>query len=113
MIDHDALRAEVLDTVRSSATPEPDPGVCVPPYRGSHTNLEARGEVLNVEGWTVFRDRAADDVPCVVQGLWPEGAMGFIAGPPKKGKTWLAHENPGWAWGLRASGQPLPASAVT
>jgi RecA-family ATPase len=28
----------------------------------------------------------------LVEGLWPEKAVGFIAGPPKAGKSWLAQD---------------------
>jgi len=42
-----------------------------------------------VEDWPTFRERAGERVPCLVEALWPEGAFGFIAGPPKAGKTWL------------------------
>jgi hypothetical protein len=39
--------------------------------------------------WPVFRDESPDEHRWVVEGLIPAGALGFIAGPPKKGKTWL------------------------
>lgn len=45
---------------------------------------------FQVETWSEFAAKATEEVPCIVQGLWPEGAIGFIASPPKKGKTWLA-----------------------
>lgn len=43
-----------------------------------------------VESWRQFEQTAGEHVPALVEGLWPEGALGFIASPPKKGKTWLA-----------------------
>lgn len=43
-----------------------------------------------VETWREFADKAGEAIPCIVEDLWPEGAIGFIASPPKKGKTWLA-----------------------
>lgn len=42
------------------------------------------------ESWDVFRDTAPDAIPTLIDGLWPEGALGFLAGPPKQGKTWIA-----------------------
>ena len=45
---------------------------------------------LDSESWSEFRDRSAADVPMLVSGLMPEGALGFLAAPPKAGKTWLA-----------------------
>jgi hypothetical protein len=43
-----------------------------------------------VETWREFASKSTAEVPCIVDGLWPEGAIGFIASPPKKGQTWLA-----------------------
>lgn len=43
-----------------------------------------------VETWQQFSAKAGEHVPTIVDGLWPEGALGFIAAPPKKGKTWIA-----------------------
>lgn len=45
---------------------------------------------IAVEDWLTFRSLAGERVPFLVEGLWPEGALGFIASPPKKGKTWIA-----------------------
>ncbi len=43
-----------------------------------------------VETWLEFSAKAGEHVPVLVEGLWPEDALGFIAAPPKKGKTWIA-----------------------
>lgn len=43
-----------------------------------------------VETWQEFSAKAGEHVPALVEGLWPEDALGFIAAPPKKGKTWIA-----------------------
>lgn len=43
-----------------------------------------------VESWRQFEQAAGERIPALVEGIWPEGALGFIASPPKKGKTWLA-----------------------
>jgi hypothetical protein len=43
-----------------------------------------------VESWRTFEQAAGDRIPALVEGIWPEGSLGFIASPPKKGKTWLA-----------------------
>lgn len=51
---------------------------------------ERRDPALPVETWTEFEAQAHDEIPVLVDGLWPEAAFGFIAAPPKKGKTWIA-----------------------
>lgn len=48
------------------------------------------GHDLTVETWHQFESKAHDDIPTLVDELWPEAAFGFIAAPPKKGKTWVA-----------------------
>jgi hypothetical protein len=45
-----------------------------------------------IEPWAEFRESASGDVPCIVEGVWPEDAFGWVAGPPKARKTWLAIE---------------------
>lgn len=47
-------------------------------------------QALDVETWHRFETQAHDPIPVIVEGLWPEQAFGFIAAPPKKGKTWVA-----------------------
>lgn len=47
-------------------------------------------DLMAVETWREFEQKALDRVPVLVDGLWPEAAFGFVAAPPKKGKTWLA-----------------------
>jgi len=42
------------------------------------------------ESWTTFRDNAGDELEMLVAELLPTSAVGFIAGPPKRGKSWLA-----------------------
>lgn len=42
------------------------------------------------EPWSEFRDVAEEEPRWLVHGLLPEGALVFVAAPPKKGKTWLA-----------------------
>ena len=46
--------------------------------------------MLGSESWSQFRDHSPAEVPMLVDGLIPEGALGFLAAPPKAGKTWLA-----------------------
>jgi len=53
--------------------------------------------------WPTFRDEAPEGHRWLVEGLLPAGALGFVAGPPKKGKTWLGI---GVALAL-ATGRPL------
>jgi RecA-family ATPase len=56
-----------------------------------------------LERWPQFRDRTSDEHRWLVEGVLPTGMLTFVAGPPKKGKTWL-----GLALGLAvATGQPL------
>ena len=45
-----------------------------------------------VERWDAFRDAAPDNPNYLVDGLLVAGALGFIGGAPKNGKTWLAAE---------------------
>lgn len=45
---------------------------------------------IAVETWDEFSAKAGEQIPTLVDGLWPEQALGFIAAPPKKGKTWIA-----------------------
>jgi hypothetical protein len=42
-----------------------------------------------IEPWPAFRDATAPEQRYIVEGLIPAGSLVFIAGPPKKGKTWL------------------------
>jgi len=39
--------------------------------------------------WSVFRDTAPENHQWLVDGLLPAGVLCFIAGAPKRGKTWL------------------------
>lgn len=45
---------------------------------------------FTVETWHDFEQQAHDRIPTLIDRLWPEAAFGFIAAPPKKGKTWVA-----------------------
>ncbi len=42
-----------------------------------------------LERWPDFKESAAAPIDFLVDGLWPVQSLGFIASPPKKGKTWL------------------------
>lgn len=44
---------------------------------------------LESETWAQFERSAAETIPMLIDGLWPENGLGFIAAPPKKGKTWI------------------------
>lgn len=46
-------------------------------------------EPIRLESWREFAAKATEQIPCIIEGLWPEGSLAFIASPPKKGKTWL------------------------
>jgi AAA domain len=39
--------------------------------------------------WPAFRDETSDEHRWLVNGLLPAGMLAFVAGPPKKGETWL------------------------
>src|SRR5689334_20791437 len=41
------------------------------------------------ERWSRFRDATTTEVEWIVEGLWPRGAFGFIAGPPGARKSWF------------------------
>jgi hypothetical protein len=58
-------------------------------YTNTITGRAAAGQAT-VETWHEFESKAHDRIPTVVDGLWPEAAFGFLAAPPKKGKTWVA-----------------------
>lgn len=56
-----------------------------------HTRTPVRNfDGLHVESWEAFDARADGDVPMLIDGLWGVGGIGFVAAPPKAGKTWLA-----------------------
>src|SRR4051812_437365 len=44
---------------------------------------------LEAQTWAEFERDATEHIPLLVDGLWPEGGLGFIGAPPKKGKTWV------------------------
>lgn len=44
---------------------------------------------ITTQTWSAFQRDAQADLPVLIRGLWPAGAFGFIAGPPKSRKTWL------------------------
>ena len=57
----------------------------------------------SVQAWPEFRDTSPQAHRWLIEGLLPEGALVFVAGPPKKGKTWI-----GIALALAvATGRPL------
>ena len=39
--------------------------------------------------WSTFRDSAPPEQHWLIEGLLPTGALAFVAGPPKRGKTWV------------------------
>jgi hypothetical protein len=39
--------------------------------------------------WSTFRDQAPEEHRWLIDGLLPAGVLCFIAGPPKRGKTWV------------------------
>ena len=72
-----------------------------PPRSAAESGLPAAP--WRSQPWPEFRDGAGDEHSWLVQGLLPAGMLAFVAGPPKKGKTWL-----GLALALAlATGRPL------
>lgn len=53
------------------------------------TNGAHQNPVMGVQPWRDFEQTAGRDVTCIINGLWPEAALGFIGAAPKAGKTWL------------------------
>jgi hypothetical protein len=43
----------------------------------------------HAQPWPEFRDQSPDEHRWIIEGLIPEAMLGFVAGPPKKGKTWI------------------------
>ena len=41
------------------------------------------------QSWAEFRDSTPEKIGWLIEGLLPEAVLAFIAGPPKKGKTWI------------------------
>ena len=39
--------------------------------------------------WPQFRDQSPEEHRWLIEGLMPAGTLAFVAGPPKKGKTWV------------------------
>jgi hypothetical protein len=88
--DHFAA-GHTLDELRLG-TPEHEHGLDSPDAKHLDSlgdDLEQPQRPLLVETWVQFRDAAEDEISCLVEGIWPEGSLGFIASAPKKGKTWL------------------------
>jgi hypothetical protein len=67
-----ALRERVAQLLRQ---PRSEPGLATAPWRS--------------QPWAEFRDGTDDEHRWLVQGLLPAWMFAFVAGPPKKGKTWL------------------------
>jgi hypothetical protein len=82
-------RPAEADEPGREAKPASEPETKPRPPAADPQRPAATGRLL-VESWREFEGSAHDDVPCLVDGLWPERALGFIAAPPKKGKTWVA-----------------------
>jgi hypothetical protein len=61
------------------------------------------GAPWHAQPWSAFRDETSNEHRWLFRGLLPTGMLAFVAGPPKKGKTWLGL---GLALGL-ATGRAL------
>ena len=57
-----------------------------------HVTTGTAQHSLDVQTWHDFDSTAGESVPCLINGLWPEGAQGMIGAAPKAGKTWLGLE---------------------
>ena len=53
------------------------------------TERRARAGQLEAQTWAEFERDATEHIPLLIDELWPEGGLGFVAAPPKKGKTWV------------------------
>jgi AAA domain len=90
-----ALRVEAA---RPVPAPEQEPSDEPP------SESEPSGPPWRSQPWAEFRDATdADDHTWLIDGLLPAGMLAFVAGPPKKGKTWLGL---GLALAI-ATGKPL------
>lgn len=56
---------------------------------GNEPSTNGTPRNLGTQTWRAFEQAAGEDVPCIIKGLWPESALGFIGAAPKAGKTWL------------------------
>lgn len=50
----------------------------------------SRAGQLQAQTWAEFERDATEHIPLLVDELWPDGALGFLGAPPKKGKTWIS-----------------------
>jgi hypothetical protein len=64
--------------------------------RASHIRIVSEAEtrptsesLFSIETWTDFSELASVTTDFLVDELWPTQSLGFIASPPKKGKTWI------------------------
>ena len=55
----------------------------------SEVRIAAEGVAWSATPWPTFRDASPDEPRWLIDGLLPEGALAFVAGPPKQGKTWI------------------------
>lgn len=74
---------------------QPEPPVVEPvdeehPAPDLEPTSTRRRRRTHVETWSEFRDNTPPEMPYVVDGLIPEGSLGFFAASPKAGKTWLS-----------------------
>lgn len=80
------------DTVRLSDLNQTVPDMSIgADERGQVVPIAPDADVpeLEIETWSEFYDKAGEEIPCIIDDLWPEAAFGFVASPPKKGKTWV------------------------
>lgn len=101
--DQDDVGRRHADEVKAHLTPVAQSVAIVQPLAGKDAtdHLKAghsladlaqppRVSRFRIETTREFFAKAGEDVPCIIRGLWPEGSLGFISGPPKARKTWLA-----------------------
>jgi AAA domain/DnaB-like helicase N terminal domain len=55
----------------------------------SSRSRPGRAAPWSSQPWSVFRSETPEQHEWLVEGLLPAGMLAFVAGPPKKGKTWL------------------------
>lgn len=54
------------------------------------TTKQDTDDLIPFESWSEFRDSTPEQTAWLIEGILAVGASGFLAAPPKHGKTWIA-----------------------
>lgn len=60
------------------------------PLSEPEVEVETEANLIPFESWSEFRDSTPEQTEWLVEGILAVGASGFLAAPPKHGKTWIA-----------------------